>query len=248
MLAHFFEDEGIPTTQISLIRLHTQTIKPPRALWVPFELGRPFGIPNDQAFQKRVILSALKLLDEKKGPILEDFPDDAPVSDAQVTAISCPVNFVQKEFNLSETGELCAAFKQEAISLRPWYDTAVAKRERTTVGVSGLDLQTIPDFICSFFGEEAPENPRQDITIHYTLNLAVDDLKAYYSEAVTSQPGQELPSSQALSDWFWEETLAGKVLYKLRDVCKNSRDGFMKLVGNVLIVPAAQVNKKKGAA
>ena len=31
-LAHTLEDEGIATTQISLIRLHTEKIKPPRAL------------------------------------------------------------------------------------------------------------------------------------------------------------------------------------------------------------------------
>ncbi len=61
-LAHFFEEEGVPTTQISLVRLHTERINPPRALWVPFELGRPLGIPDDPTFQKRVLLAALKLL------------------------------------------------------------------------------------------------------------------------------------------------------------------------------------------
>ena len=49
MLAHFFEEEGLPTTQISLIRLHTEITKPPRALWVSFELGRPLGVPGDPA-------------------------------------------------------------------------------------------------------------------------------------------------------------------------------------------------------
>jgi hypothetical protein len=54
-LAHFIEREGIPTTQISLIRIHTEQIKPPRALSVPFELGRPFGAPNEPAFQRRPV-------------------------------------------------------------------------------------------------------------------------------------------------------------------------------------------------
>jgi D-proline reductase (dithiol) PrdB len=42
-LAHFIEDEGIATTGISLVREHTAGYRPPRFLWVPFPLGRPFG-------------------------------------------------------------------------------------------------------------------------------------------------------------------------------------------------------------
>ena len=59
-LGHYLEEEGIATTQISLIREHTEAMKPPRALWVPFVLGRPFGVPNDAAFQRRVVLAALR--------------------------------------------------------------------------------------------------------------------------------------------------------------------------------------------
>ena len=54
-MAHYIEEEGLATTQISLVRLHTEKIKPPRALWVPYELGRPLGQPNDPEFQKRVL-------------------------------------------------------------------------------------------------------------------------------------------------------------------------------------------------
>ena len=78
-LAHYLEDEGLATVAISLIRPQTENTKPPRALWVPFELGRPFGPPSDTAFQKRVILAALGMLERDNGPvIIEDFPDDDP--------------------------------------------------------------------------------------------------------------------------------------------------------------------------
>jgi hypothetical protein len=78
-LGHYLEEEGIATVAISLIRPQTENTKPPRALWVPFELGRPFGPPNDPAFQKRVILAALRLLERADGPvIIDDFPDDDP--------------------------------------------------------------------------------------------------------------------------------------------------------------------------
>ena len=78
-LGHYLEEEGIASVAISLIRPQTENTKPPRALWVPFELGRPFGPPSDPAFQKRVILAALQLLEREDGPVLiEDFPDDDP--------------------------------------------------------------------------------------------------------------------------------------------------------------------------
>ena len=79
-LGHYFESEGIASTQISLVRVHTENIKPPRALWVPFELGRPFGVPHDPEFQLSVLRKVLGLTEHKKGPVLEDFPEDAPDS------------------------------------------------------------------------------------------------------------------------------------------------------------------------
>ena len=77
-LAHYFEAAGIPTTLSALVREHAVAIKPPRALSVPFELGRPLGAPEHAAFQTRVIAAALELLERPSGPILEDYPEDAP--------------------------------------------------------------------------------------------------------------------------------------------------------------------------
>ena len=73
-LGHYLEEDGIPTVAISLIRAQTENTKPPRALWVPFELGRPFGPPSDAAFQKRVILTALRLLERERGPVVIEDP------------------------------------------------------------------------------------------------------------------------------------------------------------------------------
>ena len=93
-LSHFLESEGLATTGISLVRPHTEQMEPPRALWVPFELGRPFGAPADAAFQRRVLEAALGLLDMGPRPVLEDFPDDAPVTDAPIGENwGCPVSF-----------------------------------------------------------------------------------------------------------------------------------------------------------
>lgn len=78
-LGHYLEEEGIATVAVVLIRPQAENTKPPRALWVPFELGRPFGPPNDPTFQKRVVLTALGMLVEGGGPVrIIDFPDDDP--------------------------------------------------------------------------------------------------------------------------------------------------------------------------
>jgi len=87
----------LPTTQISLIREHTETIKPPRALWVTFELGRPLGVPNDAMFQTRVLLAALKLLEAPSGPLIDDFPEDVPAAAEGISALACPLKLACEE-------------------------------------------------------------------------------------------------------------------------------------------------------
>ncbi len=43
------------------------------------------------------------------------------------------------------------------------------------------------------------------------LKLAAEDVKAYYFESLTAQPGPT-PDSRALADWFWGETRAGELI------------------------------------
>ena len=59
-IAYYLESEGIMTTGIALVRENAEALQPPRMLWVSFPLGRPLGKPGDPAFQKRVILGALR--------------------------------------------------------------------------------------------------------------------------------------------------------------------------------------------
>jgi hypothetical protein len=205
---------------------------------VPFELGRPLGVPNDAVFQKKVLLSALKLLEAPEGPVLRDFEEEAPDSAGGDVVWACPVNLSRKEADLSTTAAMRAAVRKEMAQLRPWYDLALKTRQRTTVGVSGLEMEQIVDFIGAFL-DGTPENPRQDIAIAYTLNFAVDDLKSYYYEAVAAQPGDPSPTSSDLDGWFWEQTDAAKVLFAIKDRCLASEDKMLQLVGSLLLIPSA---------
>ena len=83
------------TTGISLVRENTESMQPPRALWVPFPLGRPLGKAGDASFQHQVIQHGLELLSRPEGPVLEDFPLDVPRIDHDVVQ-ACPVSFPPK--------------------------------------------------------------------------------------------------------------------------------------------------------
>ncbi len=241
-LAHYVVEEGVATTEISLIRPHTEAIKPPRALWVPFDLGRPLGVPNNAEFQKRVLLSVLKLFEESSGPVLRDFPEDAPTAKAADVVWAGPVNLTRKKIDLNDAGAMRAAFKKEIVELRTWYDLALKNQKRTTVGVSGLEMDQIVNFIGAFL-DGVPANPRKNIALALSLNFAVDDLKAFYYEAAAAQPGSASPTAEELDDWFWGETAAAQVLYAVKDRCLKKDDKMMQLLGKILLIPASQSDR-----
>ena len=243
-LSHFIEQEGVPTTGISLIREHTEAIKPPRALWVPFDLGRPLGVPNDAAFQTRVLTAALELLDAPAGPVLADFPEDAPASATGPAAWACPVNFSAPAEEQSAADQLRATFTDEVAQLGTWYDLAVKARDgRTTLGSSSMQPEQLAGFIGGFLGGGLPDSPRDDLPVGLAFKLAAEDLKAYYCEAVTAQPGHADPGAEDLAHWFWWETTGGKVLRTVRESCMSSDDNLGQMVGAMMLVPMAQVAK-----
>lgn len=228
------------TTQISLIREHTERIRPPRALWVPFELGRPFGSPGDEAFQTRVLLAALKLLEARSGPVLEDFPEDAPAAEDSFDGWACPLHLEGDTEGLDDVERLRRAFMREMNEIGSWYALGVKERGRTTFGVAGLDPEEIARFLCGFLDGGVPDNPRDDLSLGTMLKLAAEDLKTYYFEAVTAQPGKATPAGDMLSLWFWTETTAGKLLAAVKESCLNSSDKMVKVLGGNLIVPLSQ--------
>jgi len=203
---------------------------------VPVQLGHPLGAPDDPTFQRKVLISVLELLEAPAGPVLQDFPEDEPENE-EITVLSCPVNYSRTKLEDGTTDPLLSSFRREMTAMRPWYDMAVNKRQRTTVGVSGISLEKLPDFLYAFVKGEEPANPRQDLSLAYTLKLAAEDLKAYYIEGVTSQPGQANASSQLLQDWFWDETVAGKVLLAIKKTCESSPDKMLNMMGAHFIVP-----------
>ncbi len=185
-LGHYIEREGVPTAQISLIREQTAAIKPPRALWVPFMLGRPFGAPNEPEFQRKVLRALLSLFEHPAGPILMDFPLIAPASDAPAGGFACPVSFGVAGV---KEGDLVGAMRREIAQLAPWYDLAVRRRGRTTVGISGMKVHDAAGYAGSYL-DGAPRPPSvAGLSAGVALKRACDDVKAFYYEAAAAQPG-----------------------------------------------------------
>lgn len=230
-LGHYLEAAGIATTQVSLVREHTAAIAPPRALWVPFPLGRPLGVPGDAAFQRRVLIAALGLLERAAGPVLDDFPEDAPGSD-DTAPVACPVSFRQ-----ARGGSLADQVKQEIADLAPWHAVAVQQRGRSTAGLSGLAPGDAVDFLFSYIeGRDAPPY-RADLTPALALRLACEDLKSYYLEACGAQPGNT--SHQALFEWFWTETRAARMFVQLHQTCSRHADRAVRLFARRNLIPRA---------
>ena len=81
-------------------------------------------------------MSVLMLLEASEGPVLQEFPEDAPADEAYAGPVACPIPFVSLDEKIDKTEQMLSAFRQEVASMRNWYELAVAKRGRSTV--SGL--------------------------------------------------------------------------------------------------------------
>ncbi|MBH61254.1 MAG: hypothetical protein CL569_02150 [Alphaproteobacteria bacterium] len=236
------EREGFSTASISLVRPQTVKMKPPRAMWVPFELGRPFGAPNNPKFQTKVLKALLKTLEAESGPVLADFDEDAPLSSADTgeeqEGWACPIELkAPPPQTEGDTAALEQALLREINQLRPWYELSVEQRGRTTVGVSPLDIDGNARYIIGFLGDEWPESPSEDMTATMALKHAFEDVRAWYFEAVAAQPGRATGTSDQVIHWFWHETTAGAVLQKLDEVCRESDDETMQAFGGFLLLP-----------
>lgn len=242
MTAHYLEDEGLPTAGISLVRDNTERLRPPRFLWVPFELGRPFGAPNEPAFQTKVLRAALALFDhDGPSPVLVDFPDEAPgasVSDDDMTGWTCPIPLP----NVADTSTptLLAAVRAELDSLAPWAQLAWETRGRTATGVLGIPIEDIAAFLHDLM-DGVPDSPKEGVPVGEAFRQAGEELKTYYLEAATAKPGAA--TSKDLADWFWGATAAGRLLLALHPVCLTSDDAGIRHVATSQLVPRLQQHR-----
>ena len=220
MLARVLETAGISTTSISVVREHTEKVKPPRALWVPFPFGYALGRPDDPALQHRVLRAALDLLAEPAGPVLRDFPDDAepgdqPGAPPQASGIK-----------LADAAPADVAM--EATQMRRYHEVWVEKSGgRTLLGLSGIPatrFRGVVRFLEEFAGggeADMAERPAE-VPLPNFIRYCADDLKTLYFEGhLAMKPGA---GGEEIARWFWGETGAGRLLRRVRDLLDASDD------------------------
>jgi len=216
VLSRALESVGLATVGITLVREHTEKVKPPRALWVPYASGRPLGNPDDPFLQQQIIRAALELFKAPSGPVLEDFPDDE--SDDNLS--------LPQSTDVQRAAQAPTDVAFEVTTLRPYYEQWLAAHGgRTAVGASGIDQRRFRGavrFLEAYAaGEPADMDERPpDVSTEQFLRRVVDDLKAFYFEARMAQAPQA--SFQDQHAWFWSQTALAGLLTTIRDRLKSA--------------------------
>lgn len=206
------------------MRENTVSMQPPRALWVSFPLGRPLGKPGDAPFQHAVIEAALSLLLKPAGPVLEDFPLDAPSVAAEASP-ACPVSFVQPESDSASWQDRLAA---DLASMLPWYELSQRRRGRSLVGVAEGTPQDNIQAIGRLLDEE-----KLPLTQLHWFKHAVEDLKVLYLEALTAQPGDYDPATVQAT--FWRESSFGAALIQFYHLFRRAEDPRVAVMARMLV-------------
>jgi hypothetical protein len=214
------EEAGLVTVGISLIREHSEKLKPPRALWVPFPFGLPLGHPDDVAEQRAVLDAMLALLDEPEVPVLRDFAGELAPGE---TGTSIQASAV-------EPSAVPLALADEVTMIRRYWEQWSDRSGRTAVGLSGVapvKFRGIVRFLEAFVNNEDRDLPeRRDTPRPLFIRYCADDLRVLYLEArLVMKPDETQADTQR---WFWGETSLGAFLRTLRDVMNGSDDELMR--------------------
>jgi hypothetical protein len=224
VLARALEAAGVTTTSLSLVREHTEKIRPPRALFVPFPFGHALGRPDDPALQHRVLGAALDLLAAPTGPVLCDFPDEGepesePPAPVQASTIAPPA--APPTDAAAETAQMVRGHTR-------W---RAAHGGRTAVALSGVPVDRLDDVVrfLSAFAEggdaDLAERP-PTMPLASFVRYCADDVKALYYEAFMAQ--KPAAGGAEIARWFWGETAVGQVLRRVRDRLDASADPAWK--------------------
>lgn len=199
----------------------TERLRPPRALYCEFPLGRPLGRPGDAAFQRRVLEAALSLLDRPSGPVLEDFPET--IDDDGVEPLACPLP-LRFDAALPEPVD-------EAIGLRPAYERQLKRTGRTVVG-KVIGPGRVPEAI-GVFVRLVESGSWEELLQLGVPRLVAQDIRGYYEEAAMALV-DHVPEAHAGEAWFYRKTKTGRLMLEALRVM---RDGGASQADWSFLVP-----------
>ena len=208
VLAHVFEAQGLATVALVSVREVAEKMRPPRALYCEFPLGRPLGKPGDATFQHDVLRRAFALLGAPSGPVLDVYPETITIADAAPLSCSLPI---RHDPSVPEAVE-------EARALRDAYERTRARRATTSVG-RAVDADGIPDLVATLL-RIADGAPWKEAGLPGDPISSAHDLRSYYEEAALSLVDAP-PDPGAAEDWFYASTAAGSALLAARRAMKD---------------------------
>ncbi|MEL7158257.1 MAG: hypothetical protein AAFN30_16895 [Actinomycetota bacterium] len=204
-LAHVFEAAGIATVTLAATRSVAERIRPPRALFCDFPLGRPLGKPADPAFQHEVLARALALLDAPSGPLLEDHPVTIEADEVPLTC-SLPPRF---DPDLPPPVD-------EAIGLRKAYERTRTERGFTSVGRT-ISAEEVPEQLAILHRvAEGAHWEEAGLDVGVRAIGICHDIRTYYEEAALALVDGPAPDGRAAEAWYFEQTEAGRTVLAAR--------------------------------
>ena len=212
-LAHVFEAAGLSTIVFASMLEVVAKMRPPRALYCEFPLGRPLGRPGDPEFQRDVLRRGLGLLDSSE-PVLETYP---VVVEADELPMACAV---PPSFDPA-----VAPAVDEARGLRAAYDRALARRGVTSVG-RAIDADAVPAAL-DVLHQWAEGASWEQVALPGRNTVAVcHDIRAYYEEAALELVTGPVPGGRASEAWFFEQTEAGRTVLAARRALREQKAPF----------------------
>lgn len=211
------------TIALSLVREHTEKVKPPRAVYVPFPLGLPVGHPGNAAEQQRVLELAFSTLGATSGPVLLEYRDDAAAQEA-----GSPLQASDVEVGAAARATDLAT---EVTLMRRYWEQRVAAVGRSGVGLTNIPPQRfrgVVRFLEAFVSDPSADMPERgaETPVPLFIRNCVEDLRVMYAEArMQTHP---LESSADRQRWILAETALGVLARNLRDAMEASQNPQVK--------------------
>jgi hypothetical protein len=221
-LAHVFEQAGLATVGISIVRGQAEKSRPPRMLHCDFPLGRPLGKPGDAEFQHRVLAAAFDLLPRTNVPVLVDFPET--ITDEADAPLACTLP--------PRTDPSLAPALDEFLGLRAAWNRRVA----ATGGQTGVVRFGGPDHLVAPIRSlvavaDGAEWEQTGLTVA-DFGRASADIRAYYEEVALELVGHT-PAARQSESWLYRSTEMGLLLRRAAAKLKAAqapRDTWFRLV------------------
>jgi len=206
-----FEEAGIATVGISLVRDSAERIKAPRFLHCEFPLGRPLGKPGDAEFQKTVLRAAFALLRRNDVPLLEIFPEEIDDDGAEPLSCAMPPRL---------DASLHPAI-DEALGLGPAYKRQLAASNGRTAMGRIVTQDNIKDGLGKLV-EIADGASLESVELDGDgVRALCHDIRAFYEEAGTAL-ADHVAAARQIESWLYKETEGGKLMIEASEALKDA--------------------------